>query len=97
MTKRILHLHNYKRINIASFGKEPYLVFKCLKPLCSHYIRIDLAEGKMCECSICHEMMIINKESINHAKPHCSGCIKRKKVKDVNINELTDFLNKIVP
>ena len=54
------HLHRYKRKNIGVDGKI-FLVYVCTKPACSHYIRVDLAEGRLCECNICHETMIINK------------------------------------
>jgi hypothetical protein len=91
------HLHRYKKVNIAGFGREPYWVYKCTKPACSHYLRMDLAEGKLCECNICKEPMIINRLAMTHSggkpmtKPHCSNCIKRKKATDVEA--ITKFLD----
>lgn len=91
------HLHRYKKVDIGKEGNE-FLVYKCMKPACSHYIRMDLVEGKLCECNKCGEPMIITKETLTHssgkpmAKPHCNGCVKRKKSDD--IAALADFLGK---
>ncbi len=97
MSNRVAnHLHRYKKVNIARDGKE-FLVYKCVKPACSHYIRIDLAEGKLCECNKCGEAMIIGKITLTQSggkpmtKPHCLNCIKRKKVPDVEA--ITEFLD----
>jgi len=89
MAKPANHLHRYKKVNLSENGNKPYLVYKCLKPACSHYVPIKLAEGKLCECNRCGELMIITKSVLTHsnnkpmARPHCSDCIKRKKDKDV--------------
>lgn len=95
------HLHRYKKKNIGVDGKI-YLVYICTKPACSHYIRVDLAEGKLCECNICHETMIINKVVLSHStgvalvRPHCSNCTKRKKVTHVeDVETITKFLDGI--
>lgn len=90
------HLHRYKKVNIGANGKVFY-VYKCMKPACSHYIRMDLAEGKLCECNRCGEPMIIGRETLTKssskpmALPHCSDCIKRRENKDVEaIKEFLD-------
>lgn len=86
------HLHRYKRRNIANGGK-PYFVFHCTKPACSHYVRVDMAEGKLCECNRCGQPMVLNRETVRLAKPHCTDCIKRKKSDDVaNIAEFLSDL-----
>ena len=83
------HLHRYKKVNIGSKGNDFY-VYKCMKPTCSHYIRIDLAEGLLCECNKCSEPMIITKTVLSRSGgkpmtgPHCSNCIKHKNLEDVN-------------
>jgi formylmethanofuran dehydrogenase subunit E len=87
------HLHLYKKINLArKKGKEPFFVFKCMKPACSHYIPLHLAEGKLCECNRCGEPMILNKESMTLTVPHCSNCVKRKKSDEVSA--IAEFLAK---
>lgn len=85
----INHTHRYKKINIGQNGKE-FLVYRCMKPACSHYIRIDLALNMICECNRCFNPMIITKEILRHssgkpmARPHCSDCVKRKKTNAVD-------------
>lgn len=82
------HLHKYKRITL---GKN-YLVFKCVRPACTHYIPIKLAEGKLCECNRCGEPMILSKATMDLAKPHCIDCTKRKK--EIPVADITEFLSK---
>ena len=100
MSKNVAnHLHKYKKVDIGSDGKE-FLVYKCMKPACSHYIRLELVEGKLCECNRCGEPMIITKATLTHssgkpmARPHCGNCVKRKKPDD--IAAIAAFLNKAV-
>ena len=78
MSKPIKHIHLYRRMDLSNSPEKEYLVFKCIKPLCSHYIRVELAFGKLCECNRCHEPMILDKETVQLARPHCQECIKRK-------------------
>jgi len=84
------HLHKYRKVNLTrDKKKEPFLVYKCVKPNCTHYIRMDVAEGLMCECNVCGDAMVITKEVLTHsgkkpmAKPRCINCIRRKKADDV--------------
>lgn len=82
------HLHRYKKVNIGRNGND-FVVYKCMKPACSHYLRVDLAEGKLCECNRCQEPMIITKITLTGSGggpsllPHCINCTKRKKAGDV--------------
>lgn len=98
-TKVANHLHRYKKINLGRDGKE-YFVYRCMKPSCSHYIRVELAEGKLCECNRCREIMVINKAvligspSRAMTEPHCEKCTKRKKVRDVETIE--NFLDSYI-
>lgn len=91
------HFHKYKKVNLSrNPEKKPYFVYKCVKPLCNHYIRLDLAEGKMCECNRCGEPMVITKATLHGSsntpmtKPHCNNCIERKENQDVAA--IADFL-----
>jgi formylmethanofuran dehydrogenase subunit E len=99
MSKIANHLHKYKKVNLTrDKTKEPYIVYKCLKPTCTHYMPIELAEGNLCECNRCGEPMIITRAVLVHsggkpmAKPHCPNCIKRRKSQDVET--IAAFLNK---
>lgn len=93
-SKAANHLHRYKKVNLSSSGE--YLVYKCVKPACTHYVPIQLAEGTLCECNRCGDPMIITKSVLVHsgnrpmAKPHCPNCIVRKNAKDVTA--IADFL-----
>ena len=90
------HIHRYKKVQIGGTKKDPYLVYKCVKAGCSHYVPLPLAEGTMSECNRCHEPMIMGKVQLTGssgkamARPHCQDCIKSKK-KEVVAN-IEDFL-----
>ncbi len=75
------HIHKYKRINLSNEGE--YLVLKCLKPDCSHYVPVSLAIGAICECNRCSRVMVIDKATILLALPHCKDCTKSKKSEQV--------------
>jgi hypothetical protein len=93
-SKAANHLHRYKKVNLSTTGE--YWVYKCEKPMCSHYIPINLAFGKLCECNRCHEPFIIGKIQLTGSngrpmtRPHCVKCIKRKESDDAQ--KITDFL-----
>lgn len=70
-------LHKYQRVNIGNKTK-PYLVYRCTRPGCAHYIQMTLALGMACECNRCGKIMVLTKESLTLAKPHCAGCVERK-------------------
>jgi hypothetical protein len=97
MAKLPNHLHKYKKVNLGQNGKE-YLVYRCMKPACSHYIPLHLAEGKLCECNRCGEPMIITKIVLNTSGgkpttfPHCPDCLKPKKEKNPDVEALAEFL-----
>lgn len=76
MARPANHLHKYQRTDIGS-KDNPYLVFKCQMPACTHYIRKDLAEGKLCQCNRCNQPMILTKAAMLLAKPHCLDCTKK--------------------
>lgn len=63
MAKIPNHLHRYKKVNLGRDGKE-YFVYKCTKPVCPHYVPIELSLGKLCECNRCGEPMIIDKVTL---------------------------------
>ena len=91
------HLHRYQKVDIGRNGNE-YLVYRCTKPLCTHYIRLDMAKGTMCECNRCGKPMIITSWVLvsssggPQAKPHCDECKKTRKSKEINAEALANFL-----
>lgn len=98
MAKTPDHLHKYKKVNLGQNGKE-YLIYRCMKPGCSHYIPVAMSEGKLCECDRCHEPMIITKIVMQGsggkpmARPHCPNCVKTKKDKNENVDAITAYLS----
>lgn len=87
---KIKHLHKYKRTNLSTDKLKPYIVFKCIEPYCTHYMKDKLVEGKLCLCNRCDKPMIMDKVAMTMAKPHCADCTKSK-IKEVK-NDLNDFL-----
>lgn len=98
MSKAVNHIHRYKKVNLSRKKEEPYLVYQCTKPLCSHYVPMAQAEGKMCECNRCGEAMIIGRSTLVHsggkpmAKPHCNSCVKRRA--KAGVEDIAAFLSK---
>lgn len=84
------HIHKYKKVNLSRDKDDPFFVFKCIIPTCTHYISVKLAEGKLCICNRCGEPMILNKVSVTLTKPHCNNCTKRR----TNVSKITEFLEK---
>lgn len=73
MPRKAKHLHKYKRVDLGN----KFIVFKCMLPACSHYIRKDLAENKLCQCNRCEKAMLLDKRAMLLVKPHCEECIHR--------------------
>lgn len=96
MSTKVNHLHRYKKVNLSRDKDNPFLVYQCTKPTCSHYIRMELSEGKMCECNICGEPMIITRATLTHssgnpmAKPRCNNCVRRRK--SDTVDAISEFL-----
>ncbi len=66
------------------------MVFTCTKPACNHHIPVHRAIGKIAECNRCHNPFVIDKETVQLAKPHCQDCIERKTKPE--IDALADLL-----
>lgn len=86
---KIKHLHKYKRTKL---GKS-YVIFKCIKPDCTHYLSVNLIEDKICECNRCHGPMVMNKRAMTLASPHCDDCVKSKDKE--KINKIQQYLGKL--
>lgn len=83
------HIHKYirdilghkKRTNQKPKATDT-LIFKCILPGCSHYIRNQFIEGKISECWECHENFVIDKIASRLQKPICQACrMKRRRTK----------------
>jgi hypothetical protein len=89
MTKKTPHLHKYERVIL---GKNNYTVFRCILPMCSHYIREELASGKMCICNRCESVMQLDAKAMRLRFPHCHSCTAPKQHKYKKRKELHDAL-----
>ena len=84
MAKNANHIHKYKKINLSQTKGKTFLVYRCQVPTCTHYIPLNLAEGRVCECNRCGGVMVITKQTLTRsnggamALPHCDDCIVRK-------------------
>ena len=72
------HIHRYQR---GKLGNNGYIIYKCNLPTCNHYISKDLVSGKLCLCNRCGDEMIMDREAMTLAKPHCKDCTISKKPK----------------
>lgn len=76
------HTHKYKLTNLASRGREPYLVYKCES--CSHYVATNLALGRATICWSCGKEFRMTQKQITRriVKPKCpEGC----KAEEINL------------
>jgi hypothetical protein len=70
--KKETHIHKYKRITLSK--RTGLQVFKCVAPICTHYVRRELAIGRVCICWKCGEELILNAENTQLAKPTHIEC-----------------------
>lgn len=87
MAAKYTHLHRYTR---KKLGNNGFTIFKCSLPGCPHYVREELAEGRLCACNRCGKEMILDKRAMTLKKPHCSDCVKSTKKQ--TIKKLEEFL-----
>jgi len=85
MPKKSSHLHRFKKVTL---GKK-FVVFKCQLPDCTTYYRIELVEGKLCECNRCGKPMVMTKIAMTLTKPHCPDCTRG--VSDPESDALTEL------
>lgn len=77
------HVHQYQRVRLG----DSYIVYKCMLPGCTHYIRTELAEGRQSICPRCGGVFVLNKANMSAKKPHCKGCVKKyNKKEEVNVS-----------
>ncbi len=66
--------HKYKRTKLS----KTYIVYKCEKPGCTHYISPALITGKLAECWRCGDVFVIKQKHLELARPHCDNCTNSK-------------------
>lgn len=77
---RSKHIHQYKRVNLGR--DRPYLVYKCVKPGCSTYLRPELLEGKFAECPRCDSTFIVERHMLELVTLHCDNCTQVRSTTD---------------
>ena len=77
-----IHVHKYKKSNIAKKGNKKYEVWKCQLPNCTHYLTKSHVVGRLSLCWVCGDTCIVRRENDGavRAKPHCPNCTKKAKV-----------------
>lgn len=75
------HVHKFMRVRLGIHKPkaERYQVFKCMKPGCPTYIRVELVIGNFCECWRCGAVMVMNQWHATFKKPHCRNCTRAYK------------------
>jgi hypothetical protein len=70
--------HKYQRIKWRSrkADGEPYVIFKCMLPGCTHYVPRDLVVGNETICWKCGRTFQMAYAHTYLAKPHCVYCTK---------------------
>lgn len=93
--KKADHIHKYKKVDIGAYGKPPYLVYKCIKPGCTHYVPVSQSLNLIAECNRCHDAFVMSKATQLLALPHCMKCTKHKKGKEDNVESVAEYLSKL--
>ena len=80
MAKKMKHLHQYKKVKLSHDYKPgpAYYVYRCMLPTCTHYLRLELIEGRECQCARCHLPMIVDKAAMELVTIHCADCVVKK-------------------
>jgi hypothetical protein len=90
--------HKYRRIQWRSrqVKGEPYTIFKCMLPGCTHYVPRDLVVGNESLCWVCGKTFQMTYASTYLAKPHCPNCIKGKEGDAIPLDDVAANLDKIL-
>ena len=79
MIRKEKHLHSYKKVNIGNKDR-PFIVYKCTKLNCSHYIRPEFIEGKLSECPRCDSAYVITRNDLRNVTLHCDKCTVSREI-----------------
>jgi predicted sulfurtransferase len=76
------------------------MVYACNKPACTHFVRMELVDGKQAECSRCGYPFIMKLSKLKNGEryvvtPHCNDCtrtpkkyVKKKQAIESSIDDL---------
>lgn len=93
--------HKYMKKKVGN-KNNPYIVWKCMVPGCTHYITYELGENRHTICWRCGDTTILDKLMMELTRPHCRKCTKgaKRKVDEAaqieqdGIDMLTRLFNK---
>lgn len=103
------HNHLYRKTNIGkktydkatrAWTKNNYIVYRCMKPGCNHFIIPSLIIGKVAECWRCSLDFIINRKSLKNIRDlHCDDCtVKRSKpIEDTTLDFIKGLEREEIP
>lgn len=86
------HLHIYKRADIGrkEFNKDTkkwkkisHIVYKCIKPGCTHHVSPELVLDRQAECCRCNTQFIVTRRCLNAGRIvniHCEDCFQDKEL-----------------
>lgn len=67
--------HKYIKKRIGNKA-NPYTVWKCMLPGCTHYIKYELGENRHTICWRCGDITTLDKLKMELTRPHCVKCTK---------------------
>lgn len=79
--------HFYRRVKMGK--NKDYIVYKCIKPGCPHYVPRELAVGRPSLCWSCNKEFIMTSKNLQQAKPTC-GCrsFRQERLAGMDVNAL---------
>lgn len=89
--------HKYLRIKWKSrvSAGDPYIIYKCMIPGCTHYVPRDLVVGNESICWKCGDSFQMSLATANLAKPHCLKCTKGKRG-EASVDDVMTNLDRIL-
>lgn len=68
--------HKYQRVR---WGKNKTIIFKCMRPGCTHYLHPEMMKGQDSICWSCGDIFMMNPDKLRRKKPKCDKCQSGKK------------------
>ena len=82
-------IHQYRRVKLTNS-----IVYRCVLPGCTHYIRPQFIINQIALCPYCGNNYLISRELSRREVLHCADCTKGKKIK---VEDNIEFLDTITP
>ncbi len=90
------NIHKYRRFrrSAAEIKAGKLVIFRCIRPGCSHFVTRNFVIGRLAECWACGLTFAMSEKSLQ-MKPHC-GCRVTKVMRPAAAEEIKDaILSKI--